>query len=73
MANLNIDEVKNRTFVGLDFGTSVSVCSIANIKENKLILESVRITQKGPNSIVQSSAYVPSVMGIYENQFMVGK
>jgi molecular chaperone DnaK (HSP70) len=62
-----------KTFVGLDFGTSLSVCSIASIIEGSLIVKSVPIKQKGPNGQVYINPLTPTALGVLNRQFMVGR
>lgn len=73
LKDLNVDEVKTRTFVGLDFGTSVSVCTVAYVEDNELKLKTIPFTQKGPNDRKDRSPLLPSVIGVHTNQYMVGR
>lgn len=73
LRDLSINEAKQRTFIGFDFGTSVSVCTLAYVKNNKLCLKSIPITQKGKNKRVSTSPLVPTIIGIDNRQYMIGK
>lgn len=73
LKDLSINEAKQRTFIGLDFGTSVSVCTIAYVKNDKLCLKSIPITQKGINKKVSNEPLLPTIIGIDRRQYMVGK
>jgi len=75
LSNLNgsIQDLTNRSFIGIDFGTSSSVCSIAFIKDESLMVELLEIQQKDHLGSISSSTLVPSIMGIVGNQFLLGK
>lgn len=68
-----VEEVKNRTFIGLDFGTSVSVCTMAYVQDNKIKLRTLDFEQKDRNGGINISPLVPSVMAVSNNHFMLGK
>lgn len=71
--NGSIQNLTDRSFIGVDFGTSSSVCSIAYVKDDSLQLELLEIEQKDHLGISSSSTIVPSIMGIVSNQFLLGK
>jgi hypothetical protein len=71
--NASIQELTNRSFIGIDFGTSSSVCSLAFIKDNALKVELLEIQQKDHLGSISSSTLVPSIMGVVGNQFLLGK
>ncbi len=75
LSNINgtIKDLTNRSFIGIDFGTSSSVCSIAFINEDSLKVELLEIQQKDHLGSISSSTIVPSIMGIVGNQFLFGK
>jgi molecular chaperone DnaK len=68
-------DVFNTTFVGIDFGTSTTVVSIATIdKETKEIkTEPIWLNQKLYDGAIMSSEKVPTVIAWYNNQLLVGK
>lgn len=66
-------DLTNKSFIGIDFGTSSSVCSIAYVKDNALNVELLEIEQKDHLGSRSSSTIVPSIMGIIGNQFLLGK
>ncbi len=75
LENSHIDAnnyVHTKTFIGLDFGTSTTVLSYAVLKGDKLEVKAIPITQKSKHGASHESL-VPTVMGIHERQFMVGK
>ena len=69
----NLDEVKKRTFIGLDFGTSVSVCTMAYVQDDELKLRTLEFEQKGRYGEINTSPLIPSVMAVSNNHFMLGK
>jgi hypothetical protein len=75
LSNINgsIQDQTNRSFIGIDFGTSSSVCSIAFIKDDSLKVELLEIQQKDHLGSISSSTLVPSIMGIVGRQFLFGK
>ncbi|MFT4805382.1 MAG: molecular chaperone DnaK (HSP70) [Psychroserpens sp.] len=68
-----LDEVRKRTFIGLDFGTSVSVCTMAYLQDDQLKLRTLGFEQKGHHGEINTSPLIPSVMAVYKNKFMLGK
>jgi molecular chaperone DnaK (HSP70) len=68
-----VEEVNTRAFIGLDFGTSVTVCSVAYLKGSEMIVKTIPIEQKGIHERKTTTPLVPSVMGIYQKCFMLGK
>ena len=69
----DIDEVKKRTFLGFDFGTSVSVCTMAYVQDDELKLKTLEFEQKGIEGELNTSPLIPSVMAVFNKQFMLGK
>ena len=69
----DLDEVKKRTFIGLDFGTSVSVCTMAYVENDELKLKTLEFEQKDYRGGVNSSPLVPTAMAVFERHFMLGK
>ncbi len=65
----------NATFIGIDFGTSTTVVSIATLdKETRAIsTKSIWLNQKLADGAVMSSEKVPTVIAWYNNQLLVGK
>lgn len=71
--NGSIENLKDRSFIGIDFGTSSSVCSVAYVQDHKLKVELLEIEQKDHLGIASSSTIVPSIIGIVNNKFLLGK
>lgn len=68
-----IKDINDKIYIGIDFGTSVSVASIAYVKDGNVIIESLKLPQKDHNGSIDTSPLLPSTIGIYNNQYMVGK
>lgn len=68
-------DIYNTSFVGIDFGTSTTVVSIAAIdKETKeLKTKPIWLNQKLADGAVQKSEKIPTVLALYNNQLLVGK
>lgn len=71
----NTSLVREKTYVGIDFGTSTSVVSIASYDDsNKLIhTKSLRLKQKLSDGTIHSSEIVPSVIAWFNNGILVGE
>ena len=70
--NDSIQSLTDRSFIGIDFGTSSSVCSVAYVQDDKLKVELLEIEQKDHLGSKTTSTIVPSIMGIVGNQFLLG-
>ncbi|WP_057938863.1 Hsp70 family protein [Algoriphagus resistens] len=70
---LKFKDVNEKVFVGLDFGTSVTVISYSYIQDGQIHLDTLKIDQKDRNGFLSSSPLVPSAMALNNNQFMLGK
>lgn len=69
--NLN---VLNTTFVGIDFGTSTTVVSIAILDEsNSLNVTPIELNQKLVDGAIFSSYKIPSVIAWYNNNLIIGE
>jgi len=70
-----ITDLFNTTFVGVDFGTSTTVVSIAVIDKNTkdIHTESIWLNQKLFDGAIMSSEKIPTVIAWYNNQLLVGK
>lgn len=67
--------VKGKTFVGIDFGTSTTVVSIAtyNPDTKKIKVEPIRLQQLLPNGVHYQSEKLPSVIAWYNKCILVGE
>ena len=67
--------VFNTTFVGIDFGTSTTVVSIAVLGKNNepLIVKPIELNQKLADGAIYSSYKVPSIVAWYNNNLLVGE
>lgn len=68
-------DIFNTTFIGIDFGTSTTVVSIATIdKETKEInTKPIWLNQMLPDGVIHSSEKVPTVIAWYNRLLLVGK
>jgi molecular chaperone DnaK (HSP70) len=65
----------NTTFVGIDFGTSTTVVSIAILSNGSepLIVKPIELNQKLADGAIFSSYKVPSVIAWYNNNILIGE
>ncbi len=68
-----IQDLTDRTFIGIDFGTSSSVCSIAYLYKDKLKVELLEIEQKDHLGYSSTSTIIPSIIGVVNNRFLLGR
>ena len=68
------NDVFNTTFIGIDFGTSTTVVSIATIdKETKEILTTpIWLNQRLYDGAIMSSEKIPTVIAWHNQQLLVG-
>lgn len=68
-------DIFNTTFVGIDFGTSTTVVSIATIDKTSREIMTVPIwlSQKHYDGAIESSEKIPTVIAWYNKQLLVGK
>jgi molecular chaperone DnaK (HSP70) len=68
-------DIFNTTFVGIDFGTSTTVVSVATIdKTTKEILTApIWLNQRLYDGAIMSSEKIPTVIAWYNQQLLVGK
>lgn len=69
----SISGIHDQAYIGIDFGTSVSVASIAYVKNDEVHVESLELPQKDHNGFVDTSPLLPSAIGILNKRYMVGK
>ena len=68
-------DILNTTFVGIDFGTSTTIVSIAVLGQNgePLIVKPIELNQKLSDGAIFSSYKVPSVIAWYNNNLLIGE
>jgi len=68
-------DIFNTTFVGIDFGTSTTVVSIATINKAtmEIVTEPIWLNQKLYDGAIMSSEKIPTVIAWYRNQLLVGQ
>lgn len=66
---------QEKTFVGIDFGTSTTVVSIAYFDRQMLDIkvDIIPIEQKMEDGAITTSLLVPSVIALYNNRLLVGE
>jgi molecular chaperone DnaK len=69
-----IFDIFNTSFIGIDFGTSTTVVSIATINKetNEIDTKPIWLNQKMEDGIIMSSEKVPTVLAWYKNELLVG-
>jgi molecular chaperone DnaK (HSP70) len=65
--------LQERTFVGIDFGTSTTVVSVASLVDRKILVETLSIPQKDERGYAESSPMVHSVVAAKGNRLLFGK
>jgi molecular chaperone DnaK len=68
-------DIFNTSFIGIDFGTSTTVVSIAIIDEEtkEITTKPIWLNQKFYDGALMSSEKIPTVIAWYNNQLLVGK
>lgn len=68
-------DIFNTSFIGIDFGTSTTVVSIATIDEEtkEITTKPIWLNQKFYDGALMSSEKIPTVIAWYNNQLLVGK
>lgn len=71
----NVSLIRGKTYIGIDFGTSTTVVSIASYDDcNQLIhTKSLRLQQKLPDGTLYSSEIVPTVIAWTKDKILVGE
>ncbi len=66
---------ENATYVGIDFGTSTTVVSLAYFQETSLTVESktIELNQKLSDGAIYKSYKIPTMIGWYNNKLLVGE
>ena len=70
-----VTDIFNTSFVGIDFGTSTTVVSIATIDNTTREITTIPIwlNQKHYDGAIESSEKIPTVIAWYNKQLLVGK
>jgi molecular chaperone DnaK (HSP70) len=70
-----VADIFNTTFIGIDFGTSTTVVSIATINRETMELSTkpVWLNQKLYDGATMSSEKIPTVIALYNGLLLVGK
>jgi molecular chaperone DnaK (HSP70) len=70
-----VADIFNTTFVGIDFGTSTTVVSIATISKEtcEITIFPIWLNQKLYDGAIMSSEKIPTVIAWYNQQLLVGK
>lgn len=65
----------DKTYVGIDFGTSTTVASIAYFDRDSysIKVDTIPIEQKMEDGAITTSLLVPSVIALYNNRLLVGE
>jgi len=68
-------DLLNTTFIGIDFGTSITVVSVAVFGKNEepLIIKPIELNQKLNDGAIYSSYKIPTVIAWYQNKLLVGE
>lgn len=71
----NTELLRGRTYVGIDFGTSTTVVSIASYDENNSLIhtQSLPLKQKLPDETIYFSEIIPSVIAWVNKKIFVGE
>ncbi len=66
--------INTKTFIGIDFGTSTTVISIAKLIDGQIVIENIPIKQKDHLGGTTKSSLVPSIISLVDgNKLLVGK
>lgn len=65
----------NKTFIGIDFGTSTTVVSVANTKDNleTIDVNYIELNQELEDGVIYRSYKIPTILGWYNNRLLVGE
>src|SRR5690606_25086848 len=68
-------DVFNTTFIGIDFGTSTTVVSVATIdkKSKEILTTPICLNQTLYDGVIMASETIPTVIAWYNQQLLVGK
>lgn len=68
-------DIKNTTFIGIDFGTSTTVVSIASLnpQTKEITTKSIWLNQKLSDGAIMSAEKIPTVIAWFNTQLLIGK
>lgn len=68
-------DILNTTFIGIDFGTSTTVVSVAvfGMGKEPLVVKPIELNQKLSDGAIFSSYKIPTVIAWYQNKLLVGE
>lgn len=67
-------DISNKTFVGIDFGTSTSVASFSMVGEpkNPIVVDTIPCSQQLGDGRTHESHLVPTAIAWHKNQLLIG-
>lgn len=67
--------IMNTTFIGIDFGTSTTVVSVAVFGKGKepIVVKPIELNQKLNDGAIFSSYKIPTIIAWYQNKLLVGE
>lgn len=68
-------DIKNTTYIGIDFGTSTTVVSVASINSQtkEISTKPIWLNQKLSDGAIMSAEKIPTVIAWFHNQLLIGK
>ena len=71
----NSENINQNTYIGIDFGTSTTVVSLAYMdwNEKQVKTQTLRLNQKLSDGAIHKSDKIPSMIAWHDNQILVGE
>jgi molecular chaperone DnaK (HSP70) len=71
----SIDLINQKTFIGIDFGTSTTVVSLAyyDPHENNIKTQAIPLNQKMADGAIYQSEKIPSIIAWYNQKLLIGE
>jgi len=66
------DFLHSKSFIGIDFGTSTTVVSMASVQEGKIVTKAITITQKDENGFKAYKPLLQSTIAYIPGKILVG-